>query len=356
MRRAKSMARRANLMEKFVSSESQERYNSETCNRSFCGEKGFHFKEADDLGMPRFVCSVVESRSWRDFAKHPQPAVIPVVREFYANFPNDAAEWVYVRGSRVSFDSRTINSFFQLQDEDDGFEEYVNALEDHEWAEMLLRVCVPGTQWEKSSQGAWTVNRASLLPAAKVWYHFLKTRLLPSTHGKTVSKDRLAMVDAIISGMPINVGRVISEQIRVCANRKKGSLLFPSLISALCFEHNVPITDEEERLKLGGVISQAAIARIIQEKGEEQGHATGPSGSGQQQGPLPSGHFGQIEQRLSLIEVQQALFIQQQQEMWNYQRKRDIALQKNLRRNSRQFFSFPQFPTDILGSQFDEAQ
>ena len=41
--------------------------------------------------------------------------------------------------------------------------------------------------------------------------------------------------------------------------------------------------------------------------------------------------------------------------MWNYQWKRDIALQKTLRRNSRQFFSFPQFPTDILGSQFDEA-
>ena len=165
-----------------------------------------------------------------------------------------------------------------------------------------------------------------------------------------MSKDRVAMVDAIISGKPINVGRVISEQIRVCANRKKGSLLFPSLISALCFEHNVPITDEEERLKLGGVISPAAIARIMHERGEEHAHAAGPSGSGHQQGPLPSRHFGQIEQRLSLIEVQQALFIQQQQEMWNYQRKRDIALQNTLRRNSRQFFSFPQFPIDILGS------
>ena len=30
-------------------------------------------------------------------------------------------------------------------------------------------------------------------------------------------------------------------------------------------------------------------------------------------------------------------------------------MQKTLRRNSRHFFSFPQFPTDILGSQFDEA-
>ena len=75
---------------------------------------------------------------------------------------------MYVRGSRVLFDSRNINSFFQLHDEEDGYEEYLIALEDHEWDELLLRVCVPGTNWEKSSQGAWTVNKASLLPDAKV--------------------------------------------------------------------------------------------------------------------------------------------------------------------------------------------
>ena len=355
MRRAKSVARRANLVEKFSSAANQERHNNETCNRSFCGEKGFSFKESDDLGMPQFVCSVVQSRNWRDFAKHPQPAVISIVREFYANFPKDAADWVWVRGNRVAFDSQSINQFFHLQDDEDGYEESLSALEDHEWDELLLRVCVPGTSWEKSSHGAWTVNRASLLPEAKVWYHFLKTRLLPSTHGKTVSKDRVAMVDAILSGKPINVGRVISEQVRICANRKKGSLLFPSLISALCFESNVPIADEEERLRLGGVISPAAIARIMCEKGEDHDHTNRPSESEHPQEPMPSRQFEQIEQRLSLMEVQQAIFMQQQQEMWAYQRQRDIALQKTLRRNSRQFFSFPHFPTDILGSQFEEV-
>ena len=76
------------------------------------------------------------------------------------------------------------------------------------------------------------------------------------------------MVDAIILGKPINMGRVITEQVRVCANRNKGSLLFPSLISALCFASNVPIDDEEERLKLGRDISPTAIVRIMQERGE----------------------------------------------------------------------------------------
>ena len=59
MRKAKSLARKANLVAKFTSSENQERHHSETCNRSFCGEKGFNFNESEDLDMPQFVYNVV---------------------------------------------------------------------------------------------------------------------------------------------------------------------------------------------------------------------------------------------------------------------------------------------------------
>ena len=55
--------------------------------------------------MPQFVCNVVQNTNWKEFVKHPQPIIIPIVREFYANFPNDVAKWVYVRGSQVYFDS-----------------------------------------------------------------------------------------------------------------------------------------------------------------------------------------------------------------------------------------------------------
>ena len=95
-------------------------------------------------------------------------------------------------------------------------------------------------------------------------------------HGQTVSRDRVAMVDAILSGKPLNVGRIISKQIYVCANRKKSSLPFPSLISALCFASDVPIADEEERLKLGGVIIPAAIARIVHDKVEQDPPSQAP--------------------------------------------------------------------------------
>ena len=47
--------------------------------------------------------------------------------------------------------------------------------------------------------------------------------------------------------------------------------------------------------------------------------------------------------------------MQQQQQFWKYQQQRNIALQKTLRRNSMQFFSFLSFPMDILNTQFGEA-
>ena len=89
--------------------------------------------------------------------------MIPIVREFYANFPNDVPEWVVVRGIRVHFDSRSISNIFQLPDDDDEYEDYLCSLEEQDSEEFLMQICEPGTTWDKSSQVASTVNIASLL-------------------------------------------------------------------------------------------------------------------------------------------------------------------------------------------------
>ena len=66
--------------------------------------------------------------------------MIPIVREFYVNFPNDASEWVVVRGIHVHFDSRSINNIFQLLDDNDEYEDYLCSLEEQDWEELLMRV------------------------------------------------------------------------------------------------------------------------------------------------------------------------------------------------------------------------
>lgn len=67
-----------------------------------------------------------------------------------------------------------------------------------DWDAMLNSICEQGTSCKKSTQGALTINKSSFKPEARVWYHFLTTRLLPSTHGQTVSSDRVTLVDYFV--------------------------------------------------------------------------------------------------------------------------------------------------------------
>ncbi|GMN64845.1 hypothetical protein TIFTF001_033912 [Ficus carica] len=172
------------------------------------------------MGYEDFVHSVIIKHKWRQFCAHPAEVVVPV----------------------VSIDEDTINQFYGLDDVEDLHTEYAaNAS-----AEWLENVCVADTTWTVSTQGKLTIPRANLTPQCKVWYHFLKTRLMPSTHIQTVSKDRVLLLDSIISGWPIDVGKIIFQGLGACAANKCGSLWFPSLITSLCANSGVPMFDTEE--------------------------------------------------------------------------------------------------------------
>ena len=104
-----------------------------------------------------------------------------------------------------------------------------------------------------------------LKPHAKVWYHFLKFRLMPFTHVQTISRDRMLLLFSILNEKSINVGNIIVEEIRYCAPRNSGSLFFPSLITQLCLKAGVPVSSEEERICNKGAITAQTIARICLE-------------------------------------------------------------------------------------------
>ncbi|GMN54708.1 hypothetical protein TIFTF001_023831 [Ficus carica] len=173
----------------------------------------------------------------------------------------------------VSIDEDTINQFYVLDDVEDLHTEYV-VNSSAKWLDCALEnVCVTDTTWTVSTQGKLTVPRANLTPQCKVWYHFLKTRLMPSTHIQTVSKDRVLLLDSIISGRPIDVGKIIFQGLGACAAKKCGSLWFPSLITSLCANRGVLMFDTEEwLLSSKGAITKTAITRLLQVK-----MAEGPS-------------------------------------------------------------------------------
>lgn len=58
------------------------------------------------------------AESWKKLAETPPAAVVPVVREFYANASNREDSVSIVRGQRVDFSRARINSYFGLHNID----------------------------------------------------------------------------------------------------------------------------------------------------------------------------------------------------------------------------------------------
>ena len=277
---------------------------------------------------------------------------------------------MYVRGKQVPIRSKTINNYFGIKSEADEHSEYVAYTDEAEIDSVLVDLCVAGPEWSTSPQGALTFLKSDLKPEAKVWYHFLKTRLLLTTHIQIVTKEWALLLYSILQGRQINIGRVIHEEIYACTQKLRGILWFPNLISNLCEMKGVIMQDSEERLPNKEAITMFAIARISQERSHRQpwaelveedehrptaaqlsrGAETSTPRSSQMEYTLR-----QLEQHISLVEETQFTMMEElrqmqkeQKEYWSYVKARDKATQKNLKANSRCFHTFPAFPEHIL--------
>ena len=105
-------------------------------------------------------------------------------------------------------------------------------------------------------------SRPALKPLAKVWYHFIRTRLLPTTYIKIVNKERLVLLYCILEGKKLNIGQLIQREIYTCAFKPNGGLFFPSLITELCLRSGLEISSSDEMLANTGAINTAAIKRF----------------------------------------------------------------------------------------------
>ena len=130
---------------------------------------------------------------------------------------------------------------------------------------VLQSVTVEGTNWlPNKGQGIFMCARPNLKPLAKVWYHFIRTRLMPTTHIETVNKERLLLLHCILEGNSINVGKIVQREILGCNLKQKGCLFFSSLISELCVRTGVDISSTDEVLANTAAISTTAIKRFFQ--------------------------------------------------------------------------------------------
>ncbi|KAH1107047.1 hypothetical protein J1N35_010815 [Gossypium stocksii] len=123
-----------------------------------------------------------------------------------------------------------------------------------------------GTKWIVSRNECYTIDRVSLKPHCKVWYHFLKSCLNPSTHNFTISKERMLLLHSIMIGRKTNFGKIIFREVHHCTQKNAGTLNFTSLITARCQRINVPIQENEDKIPNKGAITKHITMRF---SGEE---------------------------------------------------------------------------------------
>ncbi|KAL1126299.1 hypothetical protein V6Z11_A13G103900 [Gossypium hirsutum] len=104
-------------------------------------------------------------------------------------------------------------------------------------------------------------RRNSLKPICTVWYHFLKSRLMLSTHNSTVFKEQILLLHLIIMRRKLNISKVIFHEEHWCAKKNAGSLNFPSLIISLYRMAKVLLNANEDVSSNKGGISRSICAK-----------------------------------------------------------------------------------------------
>ncbi|XP_070025777.1 uncharacterized protein [Nicotiana sylvestris] len=127
------------------------------------------------------------------------------------------------------FDGKTINEYlgFNEQDETLYFEKVVMDEASRMWLASYL--AIPDTTPEWLTAGV-PILRNTLNFEAKGWETFVCSRLDPTTHENTLSVSRAILVVAIMAGLSINVGNVMSRVITRVVNEGDRSYPFPNFL------------------------------------------------------------------------------------------------------------------------------
>lgn len=243
---------------KFVSEEAQIRYYESVEGRPLIAERGLTITQG---GFPA-LWSTIQQRGWGAFCAQPSPAVVPLVREFYANAPAHENGKVFVRGKRVSFSGKAINKLFGLPEIGrDGYTTYYE--EDQvDYQAVLQEIAVPGTTWKTTEGRPVTFKSIGLKKDCKAWHYFVGARLMPVRHMSDVTKERAVLIYCIVTGRSVDVGHFISAQIENCYKQQSMSLFFPSVVTALCVASGVQFEAYEETLAPMAALNDIKILRM----------------------------------------------------------------------------------------------
>ncbi|KOM34766.1 hypothetical protein LR48_Vigan02g091600 [Vigna angularis] len=165
-----------------------------------------------------------------------------MVKEFYTNarkigdYP--AEDYLgYVRGQAIRYDPDSINSFLGTVWVGEQCQFALCMEEGIDFDDVESVLCVPRGHFQRNITGfVVNIRRTDLNPLAKYWMAFSHANIQPCSHVFDITLSRELLLYCAIRNLNVNIGQVIANEIRMCANtiNNKAPLGHPSLITHLC--------------------------------------------------------------------------------------------------------------------------
>jgi hypothetical protein len=244
----------------------QERYFKFLASKRFLVEQNLQV----DRDSYSDIHKMIVARGWVELTSFAKEASTALAKEFFANAyqgpakeygndKNDLKQFTsFVRGKMVPFDEKVINQLFGLENyEQCSFEARMAASSCYVADSDIL--CKPKfTSWILNKDGRPEKLRISdLTSVARVWASFVLHNLLCSNL-KALTVQQATLVTAILKGEPVNVGRLLADDLWGTANCSSPSsyINHSSLISKLCERVGVYPENNEELVKPCSAITE----------------------------------------------------------------------------------------------------
>ncbi|MED6150556.1 hypothetical protein PIB30_073499 [Stylosanthes scabra] len=207
-----------------------------------------------------------------------------------------------VRGKDISFAPRNIKSVLKLRNDPlpnaASYHER-KANKDYRLEHVLEDLCIEGGDWVRHKDGRpHYLRRADLEPMTKGWYDFVCRSILPTTNHSELTVERAVLIYSIIIGENINVEDIIANQIYKFVYKMdlSSSLLFPSIIAALCADAKVPAIKDDTLIPQEPPIMGVAMIRVKEPRARNTRQArqeAPPQQQPPQEQPQPQVHHQQ---------------------------------------------------------------
>ncbi|KAH1073027.1 hypothetical protein J1N35_025355 [Gossypium stocksii] len=218
-------------------------------------EKGFTLIESNYRDFMARIHQVAEALNWELFCETRPSVDEELVCEFYAKLTSSELTKVPFRETKVPIISSAINEFFALPDfENDEYSSLLRNIKPENLQEILEELTILVSKWTVSKQGIHTCRREYLTPLAKVWFYLIRFSLQPSSHGTTISLERMVLLYSILTGKTIDVGKIILREMWNCAVRRSGPSYFPFTITIMCFKAKFLANVKKTRYSQGTII------------------------------------------------------------------------------------------------------